>query len=66
MYVLDEDMTVIHFEKFHSKPDYIYPSISLCGSDIFYDSRLRKLGASHALYESFLKGEYFDKDIVHN
>ena len=64
MYVLDEDMTVIHFEKFHSKPEYIYPSISLCGSDIFYDSTLKELGASQAKYESFLKGEYFDKDIA--
>ena len=53
-----------HFEKFHSKPDYIYPSISLCGSDIFYDSKLKELGASQAKYESFLKGEHFDKDIA--
>ena len=63
MYALDEDMTVIEFEKFHTEPDYIYPSISLCNSDIFYERELKKFGINQTLYERYLRGEYFEEGI---
>ena len=63
MYALDEDMTVIHFEKFHTDPDYIYPSISLCASDIFYEHELQKFGVKQTIYESFLRGDYYEEGI---
>ena len=63
MYVLDEDMTSIHFEKFHTDPDYIYPSVSLCSSDIFYEDKLAKFGVNQTLYESFLRGDYYEEGI---
>ena len=50
MYALDEDMTIIHMEKFHTKPDYIYPSVSICASDIFVESRLNKFGLNKTSY----------------
>ena len=64
IYALDDDMTVIHIEEFHSKPDYIYPSISLCASDIFYEKKLKKFGVNQTSYESYLRGEYFEKGIA--
>ena len=63
MYALDEDMTIIHMEKFHTKPDYIYPSVSICASDIFVESRLTKFGLNKTSYESFLRGDFFTEDI---
>ena len=63
MYALDEDMTIIHMEKFHTKPEYIYPSISLCASDIFDKTKLKKFGVNKTIYERFLRGEYFTEDI---
>ena len=64
MYALDEDMTMIQMEKFHTKPDYIYPSISLCASNIFDESKLNDFGVNRTLYQRFLRGEYFTEDIA--
>ena len=64
MYALDEDMTIIQMEKFHTKPDYIYPSISLCASNIFDESKLNDFGVNRTLYKRFLRGEYFTEDIA--
>ena len=53
MYALDEDMTMIQMEKFHTKPDYIYPSISLCASNIFDESKLNDFGVNRTSYQRF-------------
>ena len=64
IYARDDDMTVIQIEEFHSKPDYIYPSISLCASDIFDDKKLKKFGINQTSYESYLRGEHFEEGIA--
>ena len=64
MYALDEDMTIIQMEKFHTKPDYIYPSISLCASDIFDESQLKNFGVNKTIYNRFLRGEYYTEGIA--
>ena len=61
-FALNEDVSSVRFRVFQSKPEYIYPSITLCVVNPFLGERLKEYGKdiNPGLYQDFLKGSYWE------
>lgn len=62
----DQDIASIEYERFHSSPDDIYPSLSLCFGNILDEKKLSDYQMSKNEYLNFLKGhrDYWNKSWV--
>ena len=61
-YILDQDITLVEYKRFHGEPDAIYPSITLCIYKPFIPSKIEGLGANVNIYsyKDFLFGYDYD------
>ena len=61
---LDEDISVVHYDKFYQTSDDVHPTISLCLKNPFLKHRLHEYGTNETSYISFLRGEIFSKELM--
>ena len=62
-YRLDEDLSVITYQKFYERENDVYPTVSLCFNNPFMAKRLAESGVNESAYLSFLTGEYFSDEM---
>ena len=63
-YLRDDDVCIIDFKSFHQTADNVYPSISICISNIFVEEKLKNYDSSLNIsaYTHFLNGNlWMDK-----
>ena len=65
-YLKDEDVSAVHFTKFHSSVDAIYPSFSLCIIHPFIESKFDQYenDINMASYIRFLQGKFWDEKFL--
>ena len=65
-YSLNEDISVVEYQTFHNRKESIYPSISLCVVNPFYDIELKKYGMdiNGSSYMKFLRGQIRDEQMT--
>ena len=66
-YWLDEEVSVVHYTKFHESSDNVFPTLSLCVTDPFVDNRLAEYGSNQTSYSASrfsTKGSVTHKDKV--
>jgi len=56
VYVENNDISRVEYEKFHSDEADTYPSISLCFGNVLLEERLNDYGVNKSYYLNFLKG----------
>ena len=61
---LDEDISVVHYDKFYQSSDDVHPTISLCLKNPFLKHRFDEYETNETSYVSFLRGEIFSKELV--
>ena len=64
VYVQNNDISRVDFEKFHSDVSDIYPSFSLCFGDVLLSNKLAKHGVNKSYYLDFLKGNFWEKRLI--
>lgn len=65
-YLLNEDISVVHYKRFHSDKDAIYPSFSFCILPPFLENELKKYGngINISSYVKFLNGQIWDERML--
>ena len=63
-YWLDEEVSVVHYTKFHESTDNVFPTLSLCVTDPFVENRLSEYGSNQTSYSAFLAGKVFSKELM--
>ena len=61
MYSLNNDVSKVEYEEFHTKEDIIYPSVSLCFGNVILVNRLNSYNVTKGVYLDFLKGNVWNK-----
>ena len=64
VYVQNNDISRVGYEKFHADEVDIYPSISLCFGDILLQDKLDNHGINKSYYLDFLKGLVWDEKLL--
>ena len=64
VYVENNDISRVAYEKFHSDEVDIYPSLSLCFGDILLQEKLDNHGVNKSYYLDFLKGQVWDEQLL--
>ena len=64
VYILNNDISRVYYDKFHSSESAIYPSLSLCFGDILLEEKLNEYGVSKSHYLNFLKGLIWDEKLL--
>ena len=63
-FVLDEDLSVITYRRYHEKENDEYPTVSICLSDPFLRRPLEKHGVNESLYLKYLRGDYISEEML--
>ena len=65
-YLLDKDIAVIAFTKFHEQEKDIYPSVMLCFYNPFVSKQFVKYGSTinSTVYKNFLRGEIWSQELA--
>ena len=66
LYLLNKDVSTIHYQKFHSNDDSIYPSLSLCFGikEDNLQEALKPYNVNNSMYKDFLKGKFFSEKLA--
>ena len=61
-YALNDDVSQVTFQEFHTNEESLYPSITICLSSILYKQKLKSYGKgiNISTYTDFMNGEYWD------
>ena len=65
VYVQNNDVSRVGYEKFHSSASEIYPSVSLCFGDVLLQEKLNDYGVNKSYYLNFLKGLVWDEQLLY-
>lgn len=65
-YFRDEDVSMVHYTKFHSTDEAVYPSISFCILPPFLESKFDAYGngINQTSYKQFLQGDFWDEKML--
>ena len=65
-YILDEDVSVVNYKRFHDEKDNIYPSFSFCVLNPFLEHELKKYGTGVNItsYSHFLMGKQWNEKML--
>ena len=64
-YSLNKDLSQVTFQEFHKTKENIYPSMTLCFANIFYEENLKEYGIqSIDDYTNYLNGEFWSDSMV--
>ena len=64
-YSLNKDLSQVTFQEFHKTKDNIYPSMTLCFANIFYEENLKEYGIqSIDDYTNYLNGEFWNDSMI--
>ena len=62
---MNEDVSQVTYQEFHQTEENIYPSLTLCFSNIFKDEELRKYGVNNSYdYSEYLSGDYWNDQMA--
>ena len=61
-YSLNDDVSQVTFQEFHTSEESLYPSITICLTSIFYKEKFKYYGEgiNISTYADFMNGEYWD------
>lgn len=61
-YSLNDDVSQVTFQEFHTSEESLYPSITICLTSIFYKGKFKYYGEgiNISTYADFMNGEYWD------
>lgn len=61
-YALNDDVSQVTFQEFHTSEESLYPSITICLSSIFYKEKFKSYGEgiNISTYTDFMNGKYWD------
>ena len=63
-YLLDEDLSVIKYRRFHEKENDYHPTVSFCLRNPFSRQSLNIHRVTPALYLKYLRGEYISEEML--
>ena len=63
-YRLDEDLSVITYQKFYERENDVYPTVSLCFNNPFLAQSLADIRVNESAYLGFLTGQYFSEEML--
>ena len=61
LYLQNNDVSRVDYQKFHATQQDIYPSFSLCFSHVLEHKELKKYDLNESIYWKFLKGALWDE-----
>ena len=64
MFTLDNDVSKVEYSFFHGTKNHLYPSVSLCFSNVILQERLNLYNVTVSVYQEFLKGNAWDNKFV--
>ena len=61
-YSLNNDVSQVTYKEFHHTEENIYPSLTVCFKNIFYEENLNRYGLNNSIqyYSRYLEGDYWD------
>ena len=65
-YILDEDVSLVAFAKFNDDKQSLYPALTMCFWNPFYNKKLKEFGSgiNTSTYSNFIQGNYWDNRML--